>query len=286
MNFDNEIGDISTRVDFSPLDGASVLITGGTGFVGNWVQMGLRAASLQGVKYGMTAFAKAGFDFWLKNEWCIEKYDYIFHLAPTFCDNTLKHIYRSLPKRVLFASSGAVYHKEPNEYGLGKIEAQNKLLESGLDVVIACMFAFCGPYLRPDNFAVGNFVRNAWCGEPLRVFGKGDTVRSYMYGADLSVWLWKMMLHGDAGSIYTPEKCPIYNVGSCKPTTILELAKKVRDIVNPAVSIEVMNDGFIERAPVYLPDTSKTRQELGVDERYTLEEQITRYAEWMYEEMK
>ena len=278
MNFDNEIGDISTRVDFSPLDGASVLITGGTGFVGNWVQMGLRAASLQGVKYGMTAFTKEGFDFWLKNEWCIEKYDYIFHLAPTFCDNTLKHIYRSFPKRVLFASSGAVYHKEPNEYGLDKLSAENRLLESGMDVVIARMFAFCGPFLRPDNFAVGNFVRNAWRGDPLRVFGKGNTVRSYMYGADLSVWLWKMMLHADAGSIY--------NVGSEEPITILQLADKVKEIVNPAVSIEVMNDGFIERAPHYVPDTSKTRQELGVDERYTLDEQIIRYAEWMYEEMK
>lgn len=276
MNFEDEIGDISTRVDFSPLDGASVLITGGTGFVGNWVQMGLRAASLQGVKYGVNILDSEGYKN-LKSHYG-NTYDYIFHLAPTFCDNTLKHIYRSFPRRVLFASSGAVYHKEPNEYGLDKLHTENFLLQSGLDVVIARMFAFCGPYLRPDNFAVGNFVRNAWRGEPLRVFGKGDAVRSYMYGADLSVWLWQMMLHADAGSIY--------NIGSEKPTTILQLAENVKEIVNPAVSIEVMNDSFIERAPVYLPDTSKTRQELGVDERYTLEQQIIRYAEWMYEEMK
>lgn len=277
MNFDNEIGDISTRVDFSPLDGASVLITGGTGFVGNWVQMGLRAASLQGVKYGVNVLDSLSYHDWILVG--TNHYDYIFHLAPRYFDcHTHKNIVDANPKRVLFASSGAVYHKEPNEYGLDKLSAENRLLESGMDVVVARMFAFCGPFLRPDNFAVGNFVRNAWRGEPLRVFGKGNTVRSYMYGADLSVWLWKMMLHADAGSIY--------NVGSEKPVTILQLAEKVKEIVNPAVSIEVMNDGFIERAPVYLPDTSKTRQELGVDERYTLEEQIIRYAEWMYEEMK
>ena len=276
MNFDNEIGDISTRVDFSPLDSASVLITGGTGFVGNWVQMGLRAASLQGVKYAVNVLDKEGYKnliLFQKN-----KYDYIFHLAPENKSLSDYLIDCFSPKRILFASSGAVYHKEPNEYGLDKLRMENFLLKSGLDVVIARMFSFCAPFLRPDNFAVGNFVRNAWRGDPLRVFGKGDTVRSYMYGADLSVWLWKMMLHADAGSIY--------NVGSEKPVTILQLAERVKEIVNPAVSIEVMNDGFIERAPVYLPDTSKTRQELGVDERYTLEEQIIRYAEWMYEEMK
>lgn len=274
MNFDNEIGDISTRVDFSPLDGASVLITGGTGFVGNWVQMGLRAASLQGVKYAVNVLDSENYEHVLMM--ALNRYDFTFQLAPT---NAYLHSIVGITKnRILSASSGAVYHKEPNEYGLGKLRMENFLLQNGLDVVIARMFAFCGPYLRPDNFAVGNFVRNAWRGEPLRVFGKGDTVRSYMYGADLSVWLWKMMLHADAGSIY--------NVGSEKPVTILQLADKVKEIVNPAVSIEVMNDGFIERAPVYLPDTSKTRQELGVDERYTLEEQIIRYAEWMYEEMK
>lgn len=276
MNFDNEIGDISTRVDFSPLDGASVLITGGTGFVGNWVQMGLRAASLQGVKYAVNVLDKEGYKnliLFQKN-----KYDYIFHLAPENKSLSDYLIYCFRSKRILFASSGAVYHKEPNEYGLDKLRMENFLLQSGLDVVIARMFAFCGPFLRPDNFAVGNFVRNAWRGDPLRVFGKGNTIRSYMYGADLSVWLWKMMLHADAGSIY--------NVGSEKPVTILQLAEKVKEIVNPAVSIEVMNDSFIERAPVYLPDTSKTRQELGVEERYTLDEQIIRYAEWMYEEMK
>ena len=278
MNFDNEIGDISTRVDFSPLDCASVLITGGTGFVGNWVQMGLRAASLQGVKYGVNVLDRFGYRDWLL--FGINHYDYIFHLAPIFDVQTLKNICDAYPKRVLFASSGAVYHKELNDYGRRKLMAENTLLldACGLDVVIARMFAFCGPYLRPDNFAVGNFVRNAWRGEPLRVFGKGDAARSYMYGADLSVWLWKMMLHADAGSIY--------NVGSEEPITILQLADKVKEIVNPAVSIEVMNDNFIERAPHYVPDTSKTRQELGVDERYGLEQQIIRYAEWMYEEMK
>lgn len=43
------------------------------------------------------------------------------------------------------------------------------------------------------------------------------------------------------------------------------------------------NDGFVEHARYYVPDTSQTRAELGVMESYLLEQQISRYADWMIE---
>jgi dTDP-glucose 4,6-dehydratase len=112
-------------------------------------------------------------------------------------------------------------------------------------------------------------------GKPLFVAGDGSTVRSYMYGVDLAVWLWKIMLDGEAGSIY--------NVGSEQPITILELAERVKKVVNPEAKIQVLDDGFTEHAPYYVPDTSLTRAELGVKESYLLEQQISRYADWMIE---
>lgn len=275
MNFDSDISAIASRVDFSALNNRSVLITGGSGFVGGWLLHGLNAASIyQHKKFKVCVLDRTAFDRWMDNP--PPHYDYIFHLAPVFDRHILNQILQSRPRRIVYASSGAVYLNPLNDYGHAKIDAENSLMASGADVRIARLFTFCGAYLRPGNFAVGNFVKNALAGEPLRVNGTGSAVRSYMYGADLSVWLWKIMLDGETGSVY--------NVGSEQPITILELAERVKKVVNSSADIHVLNDGFTERAPYYVPDTSLTRAELGVKESYLLEQQLIRYAEWMRDE--
>ena len=274
MRFDSEIQDIASRVDFSALNNRSVLIPGGSGFVGGWLLHGLNAASIyQHKKFKVCVLDRTAFTRWMDNP--PPHYDYIFHLAPVFDRHILNQLLQSEPSRIVYASSGAVYLNPLNDYGHSKIDAENSLMASGADVRIARLFTFCGAYLRPGNFAVGNFVKNALAGEPLRVNGTGATVRSYMYGADLSVWLWKIMLDGETGSVY--------NVGSEQPITILELAERVKNVVNSSTDIQVLNDGFEEHAPYYVPDTSLTRAELGVKESYLLEQQISRYADWMIE---
>lgn len=275
MDFIPEIERISKLVDFAPLRNKRVLITGTSGFVGNWMLKGMHAANKQNVNFSGLVLERIGYTHWLKDR--AGEYDYVIHLAPTWDAELLRHIQAARPERILFASSGAVYHPHPNDYGKLKLQAENDLLESGMDVRIARMFTFCGPYLRWEHFAVGNFVHSAWKGEPIYIHGDGSTVRSYMYGADLAIWLWNILLHGEPGGIY--------NVGSEQRITIAELAEKVRSIVNPEANIITRNAISEERAPVYLPDTSKTRADLGVSETYTLDEQITRYAEWMYDQV-
>lgn len=274
MDFSKDRLDISRRVDFSELDGKSMMITGATGFVGSWLQEGLRAASYQGVKYSTTLLDHEAWCYWMNGNYK-QHYDYIIHLAPPFGPKIEERFKQCTPDVLFFASSGGVYHKEMNQYDIGKLHAENDLMASGFPVKIARMFAFCGPYLRPDNFAVGNFVRNAWMGTPLQVFGNGSAIRTYMYGADLSVWLWNIILYGRVGGIY--------NIGSEKQTSILELASHVARMVNPMSVVEFTNPDFYERAPKYVPDTKETRDELGLEETYDLDYQIVRYAEWIYE---
>jgi nucleoside-diphosphate-sugar epimerase len=274
MDLNRERIDISRRVDFSPLENKSILMTGATGFVGMWLREGLRAASYQGVKYSTLLLDHEAFSYWM-NGGFKQHYDYIIHLAPPFNPKIEQRFKDCTPDMLFFASSGAVYHKEMNQYGIGKLHAENDLMAMGFHVKIARMFAFCGPYLRPDNFAIGNFVRNAWNGVPLEVFGDGSTIRTYMYGADLSVWLWNIILYGQVNGIY--------NVGSEKQITLGALAHRVASIVNPMSVVQFVKPNFWERAPKYVPDTSMTRAELHLEETYDLDYQIAKYAEWMYE---
>jgi dTDP-glucose 4,6-dehydratase len=195
-------------------------------------------------------------------------------------------------RRFLLTSSGAVYGAQPAQithvaetygggpdpcdpkwaYGEGKRLAE--LLgavyhkQFGLECAIARCFAFVGPYLPLDtHFAIGNFIRDAQRGGPIRVGGDGTPYRSYLYAADLAIWLWTILLRG--------VPCRAYNVGAEQDVTIAELAHVV------AATLGLPGNVTIAKAPVpgasperYVPSTERARQELGLREWISLEEAI------------
>ena len=199
--------------------------------------------------------------------------------------------------RLLFTSSGAVYGRQPS--GLTHIPEEypgapdpldprttyyqakraSEFLcacarSQGIDAVVARCFAFVGPHLPLDaNFAVGNFIRDALRGGPIQVNGDGTSRRSYLYAADLAIWLWTLLFNGKAGRAY--------NVGSDADLSILELAQEVRQRLAPKAEIRVaLTPAPGKPSERYVPSIARARSELGLDVSVALGEAITRAARW------
>jgi len=197
-------------------------------------------------------------------------------------------------KRFLFVSSGAVYGKQPPEmnhipetyngapdpmdpnsaYGEGK--RVGELLcatvhrEKGLETNIARCFAFVGPGLPLDaHFAIGNFIRDAMKGEPIRV-NDGAPYRSYLYAADLAIWLWTILFKGVA--------CHPYNVGSDQEITIAQLADTVAMALGGSVEHSKPTPTFHSSPSRYVPDLNNSRA-LGLEVRTPLIKAISKTAQ-------
>lgn len=197
--------------------------------------------------------------------------------------------------RLLFMSSGAVYGAQPWElthvaedwpgapdtrdpksaYGEGKRAAETLCAiygrQFGLDIVTARIFALLGPLLALDiHFAAGNFIRDAMAGRTIRVESAGTAVRSYLYAADLAIWLWTLLIAGKPGSVY--------NAGSEEAVSIADLAHRIAALLGgPGVEILGRPDPGWNPGR-YVPSTALIRRELSVAPTIGLDEAIHRTA--------
>jgi dTDP-glucose 4,6-dehydratase len=211
---------------------------------------------------------------------------------------TLEFARRCGARKFLLTSSGAVYGKQPPEifhiaeeytggpvptdlqsvYGEGKRSAELLCAlysaGSGIECKIARGFTFVGPHLPLDiHFAIGNFIQDVLCRRPIRVQGDGTPRRSYLYAADLAIWLWTILFRG--------ANCRPYNVGSQKDLSIAELASEVAAALDPETPVIIAKAAEPGRAPErYVPRTTRAERELGLRERVSLTEAIRRTAAW------
>jgi dTDP-glucose 4,6-dehydratase len=219
----------------------------------------------------------------------------------TIVDGTrrvLEFARRSGVKKFLLTSSGAVYGGQPSElthvseeyagapdsvdpksvYGEGKRSAELlcSLYSSlyGIECKIARCFAFAGPHLPLDiHFAIGNFIRDAMCGRSIQVNGDGTPYRSYLYAADLAIWLWTILFQGAS--------CRPYNVGSENAVSIGALACEVAGVLASPEPVVIAKQAVPGQPPErYVPSTKRARRELGLEECVTLRDAIARTAAW------
>jgi dTDP-glucose 4,6-dehydratase len=313
------------------LAGSRIFITGGTGFFGIWLLESIAAAN-DALKVGVGAtvlsrnprrFAQrnpklaARPDFaWIEGSaesfrFPAGRHDYTIHLATASAAEvgagdtaltlaTLLGTQRILQfaqacnaRRLLLASSGAVYGRQPAELSripetyvgaptpqqassaYGEIKRLSELmcaLTPMLECVIARGFSFVGPGLPlTEKFAIGSFIRQALAGGPIRIHGDGTPVRSYLYAADLVVWLLTLLLKGKPNHPY--------NVGSDQAISLVELAQGIAATAGGTM-IEIARAPNPAPAERYVPEIQRARSELGLDVFIPLASALSRTLNW------
>lgn len=238
-------------------------------------------------------------------------YDYIIHLATPSAaevgagdtaltmatllgtERVLQFARSCRAKRFLLASSGAVYGRQPAQLShipetylgapnpqhatsaYGEIKRLSELLcalTPEVECIIARGFSFVGPGLPlTEKFAVGSFIRQALAGGPIRIHGNGSPVRSYLYAADLAIWMLTLLLKGRSNQPY--------NVGSNQVINLAELAEAVAATTD-GLKVEIAlapTTGSPER---YVPDIQKARDELGLEVLIPLAHGLRRTVDW------
>lgn len=201
-------------------------------------------------------------------------------------------------RRFLFTSSGAVYGTQPSHlshvpetyfgapdpsdtkkvYGAGKRLAETLCCIYGqttnVQPLIARCFAFVGAHLPLDqHFAIGNFIDDCLNNRGIQIRGDGTPRRSYLYAADLAIWLWTILVRG--------EPARPYNVGANQDLSIAEVARAVTAVLNPAAEIRIAGIARPDQpTEKYVPETERAHNELGLRQFISVPDAIRRTAEW------
>tara|TARA_B100000963_G_scaffold309147_1_gene284969 strand:- start:1119 stop:2060 length:942 start_codon:yes stop_codon:yes gene_type:complete len=174
---------------------------------------------------------------------------------------------RRVNARILLASTSEVYgdpevHPQPEDYrgcvntvGIRSCYDEGKRIAETLcfdykrmhdvDIRVIRIFNTYGPRMQPnDGRVVSNFIVQALRNKPLTIFGDGLQTRSFCFVDDLISGMILAMNGTHSGPI---------NIGNPEEFTIMELAKMIRNKINPDLEINFLPlpyDDPLQRKPL------------------------------------
>lgn len=198
-------------------------------------------------------------------------------------------------KRVVFSSSSCVYgnktialSEKNNDFDLETPYAITKLLgekyctyfheRCGLETVILRYFNTYGPGEYPGKYrcVIPNFICLAIKGKPLPITGSGRETRDFSFNLDT---VRGTMLAGEkkkaAGEVF--------NIGSGKETSILELARKINGLAGNKAGMEFVPRREWDSIQKRVASISKAGKILGYRPKHSLDEGLKRTYEWLME---
>ncbi len=140
-----------------------------------------------------------------------------------------------------------------------------------LEIRIMRIFNTYGPRMKAnDGRVVSNFIYQALQNMPLTIYGDGTQTRSFCYVEDLIEGMFNLM----DSKVNSP-----VNIGNPEQLTILELAKKIRNKINPNLEIifkPLPQDDPLKRQP----DIRKAKKELNWSPSTSLDNGLDKTIFW------
>jgi dTDP-glucose 4,6-dehydratase len=110
-------------------------------------------------------------------------------------------------------------------------------------------------------------------GKPIQIKGDGTPYRSYLYAADLAIWLWTMLIKGQSGVAY--------NVGSPDSFPIGQIARTVDQNREFPQGIEIKEKPTHGKAAsLYIPNVNLAEEILGLAKPICLADAVRRTISW------
>jgi len=193
-------------------------------------------------------------------------------------------------QRFVYASSSSVYgdvatipmredaYLQPlSPYGVTKLAAEHLchlyFANYGVPTVSLRFFTVYGPRQRPD-MAFHKFIRAAYEGRPISMYGDGGQTRDFTFIADI---VSANVAAGDRG-----KPGAVYNIGGGSRVSLLDVLTLIErltgrrlDVRREATQKGDMRDTFA--------DTSRARADLGFAPTHTLEQGLAAECAWLAE---
>jgi dTDP-glucose 4,6-dehydratase len=145
----------------------------------------------------------------------------------------------------------------------------------GLETQIVRIFNTYGPRMDiDDGRALPAFIKAAFRGEPLRIFGDGSQTRSFCYVSDTVRGILTLLDNGDGTPV---------NVGAPGEITILEFANRVLDVSGSKSEI-VFEDAMVDDPQRREPVIDKARA-MGWEPEIALGDGLERTVAWFREKL-
>lgn len=185
-------------------------------------------------------------------------------------------------RKIIFSSSACVYGRptkvpiteddplgsQENPYGLTKVSMEEFcMLYKNLyqfDVTILRYFNPYGPgeLHTLETHAIPNFIKAAIAKKPIPLYWKGEQVRDFIYIDDLAAaHVLPLNLEG----------LHIYNVGSQKGSKVIDIVKKILNILGYDVAIDDLGERKGD-VPSLVASSGKIKQDLGWEAKVILDE--------------
>ncbi|MCA8921266.1 MAG: NAD-dependent epimerase/dehydratase family protein [Planctomycetes bacterium] len=204
--------------------------------------------------------------------------------------NLLEALRAAGVQRLAFASSSSVYggdatapfrEAQPASRPLSPYAASkraNELMAAtyvelfGLGAIGLRFFTVYGPRGRPD-MAIGKFLRRAYLGEAIPLFGDGSVIRDFTYVDDI--------VRGVVAALdrATPGEFHVSNIGGGATTSMRELLGLIEEVSGVTLEIEQLPAAAGDM-PLTHADLTRAEALLGFESRVPLREGLERTAAW------